>query len=603
MEIAILAVGVVCMVLLIVLLIRKGTSGGSEGSSEALKALQQQVENLSRENRESQAQLRQEVNASLNSMMSTLSNQLQSSQNHWAGEQSRQLTALFAGQKEQLQTIGTAQKEQLEATQQGVSRSLEEMGNSLTKHLQQLEQRFATLEANIETKLQGIRTSMESQLNGIRDDNTKQLDSVRKTVDEKLQTNNAALTVNVRSSLQQLEQRFGTLETNMETKLQGIRTSMESQLNGIRDDNTKQLDSVRKTVDEKLQSNTAALTASVTGSMQQLEQRFATLETNMETKLQGIRETVSQQLQSIRDDNTKQLEQIRGTVDEKLQKTLETKMNESFKLVSERLEAVYKGLGEMQSVAQGVGDLKKVLSNVKTRGILGEIQLGAILREILTADQYDENVATIPRSKNRVEFAVKLPGTEEGKTVYLPIDSKFNGDRFAHLQDSYETGNMELISAAKKELADAIKKCAKDISDKYIAPPHTTQFAIMFLPFEGLYAEVVNTPGLVEYLQNTYHVNVAGPSTMAAMLNSLRMGFQTLAIQKRSGEVWTVLGAVKTEFGKFEKVLTKTQERLRQAEGELEDLVGVRTRQMNSKLNRVDSLDSDTAVKLLSSDE
>lgn len=537
MEIAILAVGVVCMVLLIVLLIRKGTSGGSEGSSEALKALQQQVENLSRENRESQAQLRQEVNASLNSMMSTLSNQLQSSQNHWAGEQSRQLTALFAGQKEQLQTIGTAQKEQLEATQQGVSRSLEEMGNSLTKHLQQLEQRFATLEANIETKLQGIRTSMESQLNGIRDDNTKQLDSVRKTVDE------------------------------------------------------------------KLQSNTAALTASVTGSMQQLEQRFATLETNMETKLQGIRETVSQQLQSIRDDNTKQLEQIRGTVDEKLQKTLETKMNESFKLVSERLEAVYKGLGEMQSVAQGVGDLKKVLSNVKTRGILGEIQLGAILREILTADQYDENVATIPRSKNRVEFAVKLPGTEEGKTVYLPIDSKFNGDRFAHLQDAYETGNMELISAAKKELADAIKKCAKDISDKYIAPPHTTQFAIMFLPFEGLYAEVVNTPGLVEYLQNTYHVNVAGPSTMAAMLNSLRMGFQTLAIQKRSGEVWTVLGAVKTEFGKFEKVLAKTQERLRQAEGELEDLVGVRTRQMNSKLNRVDSLDSDTAVKLLSSDE
>ncbi len=537
MEIALLAVGLACLILLVVLLVRKGSGGSGEGSAAELKALRQQVENLRKENRESQAELRQEVNASLNTMMGTLSHQLQTSQSHWGNEQSRQLAALFAGQKEQLHTIGAAQKEQLSLTQQGIQRSLEDMTRSLTEHLTQLEQRFATL------------------------------------------------------------------ETNIETKLHGVRTTMDEQLKGIREDNARQLDSVRKTVDEKLQANMSALTGSVRGSLQQLEQRFATLETNIETKLQGMRETVHQQLQGIREDNTRQLEQIRGTVDEKLQQTLESKMNESFRLVSERLEAVYKGLGEMQHVAEGVGDLKKVLTNVKTRGILGEIQLGAILREILTADQYDENVATVPKSANRVEFAVKLPGAEDGKTVYLPIDSKFNGDRFAHLQEAYESGRLEQITAAKKELTEAIKKCAKDISDKYIEPPYTTQFAIMFLPFEGLYAEVVNTAGLVEYLQKTYRVNVAGPSTMAAMLNSLKMGFQTLAIQKRSGEVWEVLGAVKTEFGNFEKALTDTQDRLRKAEDSLEKLVGVRTRQMNRKLNGIDRLDPETAVRLLTAEE
>lgn len=390
----------------------------------------------------------------------------------------------------------------------------------------------------------------------------------------------SSMNTNISNQLKQLESRFATLENSTETKLQNIR-----------DDNSKHLEQIRGTVDEKLQTNLESMNGSISGNLQQLESRFATLET-----------TVQNQLKNIRDDNNKQLEQIRGTVDEKLQTTLENKMNESFKLVSERLEQVYKGLGEMQNVAQGVGDLKKVLSNVKTRGILGEIQLGAILKEILTPEQYDENVATVPKSKNRVEFAVKLPGLEEGKTVYLPIDSKFPGDRFAHLQDAYETGDKELISSAKKELVDVVKKCAKDISTKYIESPYTTQFAIMFLPFEGLYAEVVNTPGLVEELQRTYNINAAGPSTMAAMLNSLKMGFQTLAIQKRSGEVWEVLGAVKTEFAKFEGVLEKARKNLKDTEDSLELLVGVRTRQMNRKLNKIDKLDTTEAVKLLESE-
>ncbi len=297
-------------------------------------------------------------------------------------------------------------------------------------------------------------------------------------------------------------------------------------------------------------------------------------------------------------DNAQKLDHIRTTVDEKLQKTLEEKMTHSFQLVSQRLEEVYKGLGEMQNLANGVGDLKKVLSNVKTRGILGEIQLGAILQEILSPEQYETEIPTIPGSRDHVEFAVKLPAAEDGGYIYLPIDSKFPGDTFATLQDAYDSGSADTIKAARKQLESVIKKCAKDIRDKYIAPPDTTNFAIMFLPFEGLYAEVVNM-GLVTDLQRDYHVNIAGPSTMAAMLNSLQMGFQTLQIQKRSNEVWQVLGAVKTEFEKFDGVLDSARKRIRQLDDDLDKLVGVRTRGINRRLRAVQQLDTATAEKVL----
>ncbi len=425
-------------------------------------------------------------------------------------------------------------------------------------------------------QITAMANSQRQQLDIVGKSQVEQLSSMKRNMDQKL----TDMDRNILNQLKQLEARFATLESST----------------------TAQLEKVRQTVDEKMQANLDTMSNSIANQMRSLEARFATLESNMENKLQNVRATVDGQLRAIRDDNAKQLEKIRGTVDEKLQNTLETKMNESFKLVSERLEQVYKGLGEMQSVAQGVGDLKKVLSNVKTRGILGEIQLGAILKEILTADQYDENVATVPKSSNRVEFAVKLPGAEDGKYIYLPIDSKFNGDKFARLQEAYETGDKTIVAAAKKELVEAVRKCAKDISDKYLAPPYTTQFAIMFLPFEGLYAEVVNSSGLVEELQRVYKVNVAGPSTMAAMLNSLKMGFQTLAIQKRSGEVWEVLGAVKTEFETFEKALTETQDRLRKTEDSLEKLVGVRTRQMNRKLSKIERLDPAETYKILGSE-
>nr|WP_302119478.1 DNA recombination protein RmuC [uncultured Ruminococcus sp.] len=320
----------------------------------------------------------------------------------------------------------------------------------------------------------------------------------------------------------------------------------------------------------------------------QLEQRLHSFSSGNAQSLENIRRSVDEKLESIRRENLRQLDEMRQTVDEKLQKTLEEKMNKSFSLVNERLEQVYKGLGEMQTLAVGVGDLKKVLSNVKTRGILGEIQLGAILSEILSKEQYEENIATKKGSKNVVEFAIKLP-SDGDSIVYLPIDSKFPGDTYSALRDAVESGDKQSIELAQKALVQRIKSEAKDIHDKYIDPPNTTEFAIMFLPFEGLYSEVVNM-GLVEALQREYKVNIAGPSTMAALLNSLQMGFKTLAVQKRSAEVWKILGGVKTEFDKFNDVLVMTQQRLDQANKELDKLVGVRTRQIQRQLKDVESV-------------
>ena len=351
------------------------------------------------------------------------------------------------------------------------------------------------------------------------------------------------------------------------------------------DDMSTQINAKLSDMDKFLSQKQAASSAAVNEQLKVLENRFKTLEANNELKLEAIRSTMTKHLISIQDENSKKLDAIQTTVNEKL----ESKMNESFKLVSERLEQVYKGLGEMQTIASGVGDLKKVLSNVKNRGIIGEIQLGAILEEILSPEQYDREVATVPRSSNHVEFAVKLPGNGDGSFVYLPIDSKFPGDTFAALQDAYDSGSPEAVADAKKQLAAVIKKCAKDIRDKYVSPPYTTNFGIMFLPFEGLYAEVVNS-GLLETLRRDYNVTVTGPSTMAAMLNSLQMGFQTLAIQKKSSQVWEILGSVKTEFQTFAKVLEETQKHIKKVDDDLEKLVGVRTKQINRKLSSIEAI-------------
>ncbi|MCK4410426.1 MAG: DNA recombination protein RmuC, partial [Candidatus Eisenbacteria sp.] len=310
-----------------------------------------------------------------------------------------------------------------------------------------------------------------------------------------------------------------------------------------------------------------------------------------ETRLDKLRETVDEKLKELMKGNEAKLEEMRRTVDEKLQKTLESRLGESFRQVSERLEAVQAGLGEMRSLAAGVGDLKKVLSNVKTRGILGEVQLGAILEEILIVSQYDTNVRTKPGSAENVEYAVRLPGPGEDpeKCVWLPIDSKFPQEDYQRLVDASELGDANAVKAATTGLVRSVTSSAKDISEKYLSPPDTTDFAIMFLPTEGLYAEVLRQPGLLDELMRTHRIVVAGPTTLAAILSSLRMGFRTLAIEKRSSEVWQVLAAVKTEFGRFGEKLDKLRGHLDRARKTVDE-TGVRTRAMERKLRDVEEL-------------
>ena len=327
-----------------------------------------------------------------------------------------------------------------------------------------------------------------------------------------------------------------------------------------------------------------------------METRLKNLEDSNAVRLEGVRGAVVQGLNTIRADNNQKLEEIRGTVEEKLQDALQKRITDSFRAVSTQLEQVYKGLGEMQSLAADVGSLKQVLSGVKTRGILGEVQLGAILEQILAPGQYEENVATVPGSANRVEYAIKLPGQEGA--VWLPIDAKFPGDTYQHLQAALQQGDAAAAAAMRKALYNVLRQEAKDIHDKYIEVPYTTNFGILFLPFEGLYAEVVSG-GVTETLQRDYQITVAGPSTMAALLNALQMGFRTLAIQKRSGEVWTVLGAVKTEFEKFGTGLAQMQRHLNQTGSDLEELIGTRSRAITRKLESVQQLEDDTAREIL----
>ena len=312
----------------------------------------------------------------------------------------------------------------------------------------------------------------------------------------------------------------------------------------------------------------------------------------IEHRLDRVRETVDAQLGAIRQDNSRQLDQMRATVDEKLSRTLNDRLTSSFKQVSDQLEAVYKGLGDMQSIATGVGDLKRVLGNVKTRGILGEVQLGAILSDILTPDQYLENAVTKPGATERVEFAVKLP-VDEGDPVLLPIDSKFPGDAYEHLLDAQDAGDADAVAAARRNLDTMVKREAKDICDKYLSVPATTNFGIMFLPFEGLYAEVVNRPGLIERLSRDYHVNVAGPSTMAALLNSLQMSYQTFKLQKRTDDVLRVLSAVKAELPRYQAALRRAQAQIETAGKTVDSIITTRTNVMERKLKSIDALEDE----------
>ena len=395
------------------------------------------------------------------------------------------------------------------------------------------------------------------------------------------------------------DKRMTDLERFQEAQNEGLSETLRTDIAGSQRDTVAHISTSFKNYGDLVSGNQEIQAKQQNERLAEINKTLSDYTLGSEQKLENIRLSVTKQLGDLTQENSRQLEEMRNTVDEKLQKTLEDRIGQSFKLVNERLEQVYKGLGEMQTLASGVGDLKKVLSNVKTRGILGEVQLGSILEQILAPEQYETNVVTRPGRTERVEFAIKLPGQEgSDRPVYLPIDAKFPGDAYANLKDAYENGNQDEINAAAKQLETAIKVAAKDIKEKYVEIPYTTEFAIMFLPFEGLYAEVVNR-SMVEPLQREYKVNIAGPTTMAALLNSLQMGFRTLAIQKHSSEVWDTLGAVKTEFDKFETVLRKAQKNLQDADKNLDTLIGTRSRLIRSKLKKVESLEDDKAMDLL----
>lgn len=428
----------------------------------------------------------------------------------------------------------------------------------------------------LENRMYQIETSLRDNIADFRDANGAERAADRDEMNRNLRGMNDSIVSVIgemsRTQQQQLDSFGGQIRATSradEERLERMSRNIDEKLQ----DYDRQMTRVTRTLDEKLAVN--------------------------EQRLNEMRRTLDESMVRLQGENEKKLEQIRVTVDEKLNSTLDKRLGESFRTVSERLEQVYKGLGEMQNLAAGVGDLKKVLTNVKTRGVWGEVQLASLLEQYLAPGQYDVNVAVKPGSAERVEFAVRLPGRGDGdQVVYLPIDSKFPMEDYRRLMDASEAGDKDGTDAATAALVAAIKNEARRIHSKYIDPPHTTDFAIMFLPVEGLYAEVLRQNGIVEWLQNEYRIVVTGPTTLLALLNSLQMGFRTIAIEKRSSEVWELLGAVKTEFGKFAVLLDKTQKRLRMASDSIEDAAR-KTRTIQRKLSGVQALSEPDSKRLI----
>lgn len=383
--------------------------------------------------------------------------------------------------------------------------------------------------------------------------------------------------------------------TPVQARVDGLERGLERVERGLREEIARNRDetgahsrALREEVARTVGVLSDSLVSQISGMAAAQSGQFARLTDATDHKLESLRTVVDQRLRTLQEDNASKLEQMRRTVDEQLQGTLEKRLGDSFRVVSERLEQVYKGLGEMQALAAGVGDLKKVLGNVRTRGTWGEVQLGALLAEVLTPDQYQQNVSTTGGAE-RVEFAIRLPGADPGSTVWLPVDAKFPQEDYLRLVEASERGDAAEVEVCSKQLEQRIAACARDIKEKYLAPPRTTDFGVMYLPTESLYAEVLRRPGLVEALQRDWRITVAGPTTLAAFLNSLRMGFRTLAIQQRSSEVWDLLSAVKEEFGKYSDVLDKVRRKLQEAASTVDKGL-TRTRAIERKLREVEAL-------------
>ncbi len=472
----------------------------------------------------------------------------------------------------------------------------------ISASIDNLDKSLARLDATLKDELVRNRDEMSRSSKNAREELMNSFHSLGESVSARMgqnaemQKSQLDIFANSLTSLTRTnDERFGKLTETLGNKFDTVSAKMESGAKTNRDELSLSL----KSFQEQFKSSVSEFNELQKQKFDSLTAKQTELLQSSEQRLDKMREVMEAKLKSIQDDNNDKLERMRQTVDEKLQKTLEERLGESFKLVSDRLEQVHKGLGEMQTLASGVGDLKKVLSNVRTRGSLGEYRLEMILEQILAPEQYAKAVATKPESRENVEFVIKLPSKEaENDVLLLPVDSKFPQDRYQMLLDAYDKADPILVDTAIKELDKTIKGLAKDISDKYINPPVTTDFAIMFLPFEGLYAEVVKRPTLFESLQSDFRVTVVGPSTLAAFLHSLYMGFRTLAIQRRTSEVWTLLGAVKTEFGKFATVLDGVDKNLQSASNKIQE-ASRKSRTIERKLRGVELLPQAEAAKVL----
>jgi DNA recombination protein RmuC len=416
----------------------------------------------------------------------------------------------------------------------------------------------------------------------------------------------AEVQTSAQGNRQELTSALSEFQRNVGAQLTGVASLQNNQIDAFAQQlaklselNAQQLEAMRNAITLQAKAGREEQASALKRFADTLNQTVATLTESNAQRMGEIRETLEAKIRDLQADNAARLEEMRRTVDEKLHSTLETRLSESFRLVSDRLDKVHQGLGEMQQLAVGVGDLKRVLTNVKTRGTWGEVQLEMLLEQMLTGDQYARNVETIPGTGERVEFAIRLPGaSDDGPPVWMPIDAKFPKEQYERMLDCAERADVDGHDAACRELERALRNEAKTIAEKYLSPPLTTDFAILFLPTEGLYAEAMRRPGLADELQRRCRVTIAGPSTLSALLNSLQMGFRTLALEKRSSEVWQVLGAVKTEFGKFGDVLAATRQTLERAARNIEQ-AETRSRQMSRKLKTVEALPADIAQQLL----
>lgn len=571
------------VVLLVILFLRsRGGQQGTEGAlREELRAGREEANRAARESRD-------EISKSLRDANETLSNTLTS--------------------------IGDVQRAQLDGMTKQVQELSESNHASLDRLRNGLETRVTELQESNEYKLEHMRSTLDEKIKGTQEELSKGL----RTANETLATALTRMGEFQSAQREGMTTQFKEISESNQGALDRIRTSIDLQIKELQQGNERKFEEIRKTVDEKLSDNreelskglksaddTLSMTLKTMAEVQRVQldgmtKQLKELAESNQVSLDRVRATLDSRVKELQDSNDKKLEEMRKTVDEKLHETLEKRLGDSFNLVSERLEAVQRGLGEMQNLATGVGDLQRVLSNVKIRGTWAEVQLGTLLEQILAPGQYEKNVRVKEDSRESIEYAIRLPGqkVEPGTCLWLPIDSKFPQEDYRRVQEAAERGDPEALKKATDELARTIRTAAQLIHDKYVNPPVTTDFAIMFLATEGLYGEALRQPSLVEDLQRRYRIVIAGPTTLAAILNSLRMGFQTMAIEQRAAEVWNVLGAVKTEFGKFGEVLDKVKRQLNATTRTIEH-TGVRTRAIERRLRSVEQLPEVEATTIL----